>query len=132
MPDITAWEGYLLPAFTLQPIVENALVHGCELKRGQTRVEITVLETEEDLQIRVSDNGIGMNEKTLSSLCEALAASSVEPSPSEKSVGLVNIARRVKLKYGQAYGLTISSTQGEGTDVTLHLPKEGGKACIER
>lgn len=132
LPDITNWEGYLLPAFTLQPLVENALVHGCELKRGQTSVEITIQETEEDLQVTVSDNGIGMSEQMLSSLREALTAPSVEPSRSEKSVGLVNIARRVKLKYGEAYGLTLSSTLGEGTAVTLHLPKEGAKSCIGR
>jgi two-component system sensor histidine kinase YesM len=130
LPDITNWEEYLLPAFTLQPLVENALVHGCELKRGQTRVEITIQETEGDLQVTVSDNGIGMSEQTLEGLREALTAPSVEPTQSEKSVGLVNIARRVKLIYGEAYGLTLSSIQGEGTTVTLRLPKEGGKSCI--
>jgi two-component system sensor histidine kinase YesM len=132
LPDITNWEEYLLPAFTLQPLVENALVHGCELKRGQTRVEITIQETGGDLQVTVSDNGIGMSEQTLEGLREALAAPSVEPTQSEKSVGLVNIARRVKLIYGEAYGLTLSSIQGEGTTVTLRLPKEGGKSCIGR
>jgi len=130
LPDITSREGYLLPALTLQPLVENALVHGCELKRGKTRVEITVMEKGDDLLVQVSDNGMGMSEETLAGLREALAAPSVEPSQSEKGVGLVNIARRVKLKYGEAYGLTVSSTLGEGTDVLLRLPKEGGKSCI--
>ena len=132
LPDITCREGYLLPAFTLQPLVENALVHGCELKRGKTRVDITVFETEDDLRMTVSDNGIGMSEETLAGLREALEAASIEPAQSEKGIGLVNIARRVKLKYGQAYGLTLSSALGEGTSVTLRLPKEGGKACIAR
>ncbi len=127
LPDTKNWEGYLLPAFTLQPLVENALVHGCELKRGQTRVEITIRETEEDLRVTVNDNGIGMSEKTLKSLRETLAAPTTELSQSDNSVGLVNIARRIKLKYGNEYGLTLSSVLGEGTIVTLRLPKEGDK-----
>ena len=132
LPDVTPWENYLLPALTVQPLVENALVHGCEPKRGKTRIDIAICETESELRITVTDDGIGMSEATAEALREALIAPTVEPLPGESGVGLVNIARRVKLKYGEAYGLTIESRDGEGTTVILRLPLEGGAPCSVR
>lgn len=129
LPDVAKWEHYQLPALTVQPLVENALVHGCEPKRGKTQITLSVCETESELQIMVTDDGIGMNEPTLVALREALTAPTVEPLTGESGVGLVNIARRVKLRFGEPYGLTIESHEGEGTAVTLHLPLEGGDAC---
>ncbi len=126
LPDASAWEAYRLPALTVQPLVENALVHGCEPKRGQTRIDVSIAETEGELLLTVKDNGVGMDDTTLSCIREALAAPTVEPEGVETGgVGLTNIARRVRLKYGDAYGLTIDSQAGEGTTVTLHLPREG-------
>ncbi|MCE5342424.1 MAG: sensor histidine kinase [Eubacteriales bacterium] len=129
LPDVSKWENYLLPALTIQPLVENALVHGCEPKRGRTQITLSVAETESELQIIVTDNGMGMNEATMARLRESLCAPTVEPSSGENGVGLVNITRRVKLKFGEPYGLTLTSVTGEGTTVTLHLPLEGGEAC---
>ncbi|MEA5016622.1 MAG: sensor histidine kinase [Candidatus Limiplasma sp.] len=126
------WSEYLLPALTLQPIVENAVVYGCEPKRGSTHIEVSLEETEEELRILIQDNGMGMAADKLAALREALAESTVEPSPNETGVGLVNISRRVKLKFGQRYGLTIESRPGEGTRVTLHLPLKGETPCTER
>lgn len=131
LPDVSKWGHYRLPALTIQPLVENALVHGCEPKRGKTQITITLQETETELLIAVADNGIGMEARTVTALREALAAPTVEPLQGESSVGLVNISRRVKLKFGEIYGLTIQSLEGEGTAVTLHLPLEGGAPCIE-
>ena len=65
---------------------------------------------------------MGMNGEKLSTLRAALAEGTVEPTQSDTGIGLVNIARRVKLRFGMAYGLTIDSREGEGTTVTLHLP----------
>ncbi len=132
LPDVTRWERYQLPALSVQPLVENALVHGCEPKRGKTQIALSIAETETELQIIVTDNGIGMNGPTLAALREALTASTVEPLPGESGVGLVNIARRVKLRFGEPYGLTIESREGEGTEVSLHLPLEGGDVCTVR
>lgn len=129
LPDVSKWERYQLPALSVQPLVENALVHGCEPKRGKTQITLSIAETESELQITVTDDGIGMNEPTLAALREALTASTIEPLPGESGVGLVNIARRVKLRFGEPYGLTIESREGEGTVVTLHLPLEGGGTC---
>ena len=126
LPDATAWEAYRLPALTVQPLVENALVHGCEPKRGQTRIDVSICNTQGALQLTVTDNGVGMDEATLAGIREALAAPTVEPEGVEAGgVGLTNIARRVRLKYGDAYGLSVDSRAGAGTTVTLRLPLEG-------
>ena len=58
-------------------------------------------------------------------LQEALRQPSTDPEQAESGVGLVNIARRIKLKFGLEYGLTFQSTKGEGTSVTLNLPLQG-------
>ena len=125
LPDVSLWESYRLPALTLQPLVENALVHGCEPKRGSASIALTISQQEDELQLTVEDNGLGMESATLEKLRSDLAMVTTEPAPMSGGVGLVNIARRVKLKFGQAYGLTIEARAGEGTCVTLHLPAKG-------
>ena len=126
LPDVSHYDTYLVPALTIQPIVENALVHGCELKRGNARIIISLTESEKELLITVQDNGLGMDTDQERKLQEALNQPSTNPEQAEGGVGLVNIARRIKLKFGLEYGLTFESRQGEGTSVTLHLPLRGG------
>lgn len=122
LPDITPWRAYQLPALTLQPLIENALVHGCERKRGSANITVAIHHTQSEMQITITDNGLGMDAGRLQALREALWETSVEPTSAEASVGLLNIARRIRLKFGNDYGLTIESAEGEGTCVTLHLP----------
>ena len=125
LPDVTEWETYLLPALTIQPIVENALVHGCEPKRGGAKIIVTLEETADALLLRVRDNGLGMEEEKERRLQEALAQSTIDPEKQEGGVGLVNIARRVKLRFGPEYGLHFETKMGQGTCVTLRLPPKG-------
>ena len=125
LPDVTAWETYLLPALTIQPIVENALVHGCEPKRGGAQITVTLEETADALLLRVQDNGLGMEEEKERHLQEALAQSTFDPEKQEGGVGLVNIARRVQLRFGPEYGLRFETKRGQGTCVTLRLPPKG-------
>ena len=125
LPDVTAWETYLLPALTIQPIVENALVHGCEPKRGGAKITVTLKETADALLLCVQDNGLGMEEEKERHLQEALAQSTVDPEKQEGGVGLVNIARRVQLRFGPEYGLRFETKRGQGTCVTLRLPPKG-------
>ncbi len=131
LPDASSYRDYRLPAFTLQPLVENALVHGFERKRGGARIEISIRHTAEEMQIDVADDGMGMDADKLDALRAALAETTVHPANEEASVGLVNIARRIRLKFGDAYGLTIVSTPAEGTRVTLHLPPKEEPPCTE-
>lgn len=130
LPDIGSLESYALPALTLQPLVENALVHGCEPKRGSACVNISISNAPDALLIVISDNGMGMEADTLARVRAELADASMEPATADAGVGLVNIARRVKLKFGAEYGLSITSAVGEGTCVTLRLPLKGETSCI--
>ena len=134
LPDVTEWETYLLPALTIQPIVENALVHGCEPKRGGAKIIVTLEETADALLLRVRDNGLGMEEEKERRLQEALAQSTIDPDKQEGGVGLVNIARRVKLRFGPEYGLHFETKMGQGTCVTLRLPPKGEAhvSCVDR
>lgn len=125
LPDVTAWETYLLPALTIQPIVENALVHGCEPKRGGAQITVTLKETADALLLCVQDNGLGMEEEKERHLQEALTQSMFDPEKQEGGVGLVNIARRVQLRFGPEYGLRFETKRGQGTCVTLRLPPKG-------
>jgi len=116
---------YILPAMTVQPLVENALVHGCEPKRGGTHIAVTAAHNGSELTITVEDNGVGMEEAQLARIKDSLAENTAELPGSKhppQSVGLINISRRVKLKFGSNYGLTITSKAGQGTKVALHLP----------
>ncbi len=132
LPDVSHLETYLLPALTLQPIVENALVHGCEPRRGNAQIRISLTETQRELLITVQDNGVGMEAEQAQLMHDALRQPSTNPEQAEGGVGLVNIARRIKLRFGMEYGLTFETKQGEGTSVTLHLPPQGGVPCIGR
>lgn len=125
LPDISALDTVLLPELTIQPIVENALVHGCEPKRGKTHIDISITSNEENLNITVSDNGIGMSREKLQSLLDAIARPAEAPGQENGGVGLVNISRRIQLKYGEQYGLEISHNEGNGLRVTLRLPLRG-------
>lgn len=103
----------------LQPVVENSILHGLERVKYNGQIAIKVeREPEDTLIIRISDNGMGMSEEELSAVNESLLVYD----RSTTSIGLTNIHHRIKLFYGDAYGIQIQSHRGEGTVVTLTLP----------
>ncbi|HHV11630.1 MAG TPA: histidine kinase [Clostridiales bacterium] len=104
----------------IQPIIENALTYGGGGVKGQLEVIITGKKEGDLLRILVSDNGAGMPEKTLERQKKRLAESIQDFSP--KGISLVNINQRIKLYYGDAYGLEIESKEGEGTIITFIVP----------
>ena len=101
------------------------MVHGCEPKRGGAQITVTLKETADALLLCVQDNGLGMEEEKERHLQEALAQSTFDPEKQEGGVGLVNIARRVQLRFGPEYGLRFETKRGQGTCVTLRLPPKG-------
>lgn len=114
-----------LPKLTLQPILENAIIHGTELKLGGGNITIDLESTETRLLIRVSDNGVGMDEKTLFQLNSRLGKNALSVQKEEQSKGglaLVNVDHRIRLLFGDEYGLHVFSVKGCGTDVELTLP----------
>ncbi|XEC94895.1 sensor histidine kinase [Paenibacillus tarimensis] len=117
-PDIN--RGFI-PKLTLQPVVENAIQHGLEAVRGICRIEVVAERYGEHIEIVVSDNGPGMDAEKL----EALRMGKVVSK--KTGIGLKNIEDRIKLMFGETYGIRISSEPGKGTSVTILLPYHGGE-----
>lgn len=111
-----------VPALLLQPLAENAIVHGVEGMTEGAVVYISVArETRADedrLVVRISDNGTGMDEGTLSRQRTLSADSEDDPG----HFGLASVIRRIHIFYGPPYGLQVDSTPGGGTNVTVTLP----------
>ncbi|MFA9464942.1 MAG: histidine kinase [Velocimicrobium sp.] len=112
--------GDSIPRISIQPIVENALNHGLRNKRGTKRIEINVFEENEKLQIIVKDNGVGMNAEEMNARLNENNKDFVETG---SSIGLLNINARMKMLYGQEFGLSILSEPNEGTSVYLIMPR---------
>lgn len=102
-----------VPKMFLQPIVENAIIHGFALRTSGGLLRITGHEAEGALVFTVEDNGQGMDEETLASALN----------PEAPGVGMANVLNRIKLLYGEAYGVKIRSARDQGTRVTVRLPR---------
>ncbi len=119
---------YLIPALSLQPIVENSVIHGCESKKTLTIITITSIEEQDYIRLVIKDNGIGMAPSVLSTLRNKLAngteaTNEINISDKGSGIGLINVNRRIKIKYGDHYGIKVYSLIDEGTTVELCLPK---------
>jgi len=108
-----------VPRLSLQPLVENAISHGLRNKRGDKRIRISARQTEAEILVTIADNGVGMSEEMLASL---RAIDPEQVLSAGTSIGLLNIAARLKLIFGRDYGLEVGSSAEEGTAVTLHIP----------
>ncbi|NLL67882.1 MAG: histidine kinase [Clostridiaceae bacterium] len=113
---------------TLQPIVENAIIHGLERKISDGLLKIRIELTASRLLITISDNGIGMYEEQLENLNAHLNAAFFESdhweNTSHGGIALINVNNRIKLLYGEEYGLYIYSIKDKGTDVQITLPRK--------
>jgi two-component system sensor histidine kinase YesM len=107
----------------LQPVVENAVIHGIK-PHGKGSIIITVETKGKDLHIRVHDDGIGMEEAVVSRLIARLETDYKVPKTHEShdSIGLKNVHDRLRYRYGVPYGLSIESTPGKGSVILLTLP----------
>lgn len=118
--------GCLIPRLTLQPIVENAIFHGLEAREEGGIVTVRLERCGDYLVIRVSDNGVGISESQLLKINENLRVStlSVEPSVGKRGSGIAlsNISRRIRLTFGEPYGITVLSFPNMGTDVEISIP----------
>ena len=107
-----------IPQFILQPIMENAVVHAFGDASSGYFIRIHSSACDNVLHILVEDNGRGMEKNKLHSLQLSLNR---DEAPDE-SIGLVNVNQRIRLFYGESYGLQISSTPGKGTRIEILLP----------
>lgn len=123
------WEEIMncrIPKLTLQPILENSIIHGTELKIGTGNLYICFARTQDRLLIRISDDGVGMDEETLTKLNRKLGKSSGPLASQEEEkrggIALVNVNNRIHLIFGDEYGIHVYSVPQSGTDVEITLP----------
>jgi two-component system sensor histidine kinase YesM len=117
----------------LQPLVENAILHGLEKKQGDGLLTITCALQDDMLVIEVRDNGKGMPPERLEQLREqlqsldadTLLAVSEAKTAAKSSYGLWNVKARLKLHYGSRTDMEIDSRENEGTSVTIRIPIGG-------
>lgn len=107
-----------MPQFILQPIMENSVIHGFEDGSHGFSIRIRAFCREEKLLLYVQDNGKGMDEQELELLRESMERTETE----EGSIGLANVHQRIRLFYGEEYGLRINSRAEFGTEVEISLP----------
>ena len=113
---------YSIPKITLQPIVENALFHGILEKKSKSgSITVTGKRENELICLQITDDGIGIPSEQLKGLLEDKNHLET-PDETGSHYGLHNINRRIRLQYGEAYGLSFESISGKGTTVSLLLP----------
>lgn len=115
--------------FILQPIIENSMVHGFENQEGLLEIKLRFSINEKDeLIIRITDNGKGMDEKSLEEMNTIMsvgneASDVADRGIRDRGIGLENINQRLKLFYGDAYGIKMESNTYEGTTTIISIPE---------
>ena len=111
--------GYEVIKLTLQPLVENAIFHGIEAKNEEGIIIVESSVEGEILNITVSDDGLGMSEERLDCLRKSLKS---DENRTGRTIGIFNVLNRIRIYFGQEYGLTVDSMEGIGTTITIRLP----------
>lgn len=115
----------MIPKMILQPLVENAIYHGLEptSRRGSLQITCEII-PEKSLVIKIMDNGVGVDPEKLQELITELSGTGrMKPAGTGMRIGIVNVNNRLKLIYGDGYGIDIKSRVNEGTEITLNLPE---------
>ena len=114
-------EKYEMFPLLLQPLVENSIIHGIVSTTENIYVQVTILERNNNLVIKVIDNGAGISPSKIGELIKELDETATHHEKSN-GIGLHNVSKRVKLYYGDNYGINMQSELGMGTTVTIYLP----------
>ena len=118
-PGLEPRKALILP-FLIQPIVENAVIHGFSTKKKGGKITIDALRRDNNVIIHVTDNGQGISPEQLEELTRRFSKAGEEVATAH--IGMANVSDRIKLHYGPEYGLSISSQLGAGTTVTIQIP----------
>lgn len=111
-------EDYMILPLILQPIVENAIVHGLEKKEDAGHIFIEIRKQKEEVIVLVRDDGTGIEAGKLAEIQKELKNTRLKG----EHIGICNVQHRIHLKYGNEYGVSIDSKEGDGTLVTVRLP----------
>ncbi|WP_077616533.1 sensor histidine kinase [Caenibacillus caldisaponilyticus] len=118
-----------MPNLTLQPLVENAFIHGVESYENGGEIRLRIKDMDEAVLVEIADNGVGMDAETVRRLLQwddhETDPREAPPSPSGHSTGLgfKNVVRRLQLFFDRTDIVTVDSAPGKGTTVSLRLPK---------
>jgi sensor histidine kinase YesM len=115
-------ESHCVLRFILQPIVENAIVHGMSEFETSGTVEISAYEKDNVLYISIVDDGVGMDNSKIEELMEYINSDKTDIHDKKKSIGIRNVNQRIKFSCGNQYGIIIKSHPGEGSRFLLKLP----------
>ncbi len=111
---------YQIPKITIQPIVENALYHGIKNKRGGGTIVVSGKDEGETMLIQVKDDGKGMKPERLKEINKDLSGDKLE---NTAIYGLYNVNERIRLSFGEEYGINVESTYEVGSCISIRLPK---------
>jgi two-component system sensor histidine kinase YesM len=110
---------YSIPKLTLQPVVENAILHGIlEKETKEGTIVLTGWTEDEDIVLLISDDGVGIPANKLPTILSGTGQSS----SGGTNIAIYNTHRRLQILYGDRYGLTYSSKPGQGTEVLIRIP----------
>lgn len=123
---------YLIPRLIIQPVIENAIFHGFEDVLSDGRITIEVMLTETTMILVISDNGKGIDGKTLQKLNDKIHSPQMDLEEEtgagrgqrNTGIALPNIHKRIQLLFGPEYGVNVYSTVGQGTDVEIIMPAD--------
>ena len=112
-----ATRGTVVPAMSVQPLVENAVRHGVERRAGRGRVTISAEIVGGDVELRVSDDGVGIERERLGAVLAGAGG----------GIGVANVDARLRATFGERYALRIESEVGEGTTAVMTVPNLRGE-----
>ncbi|MBP3218368.1 MAG: histidine kinase, partial [Lachnospiraceae bacterium] len=120
-------EDCLVIKFLLQPLLENAIIHGFEGKHGMGELIIEAHKAGQNLELSILDNGIGMTQEEIDALLEGKTGKT----GGYNSIGVQNVQEHIRMMYGEEYGIHYSSVKGEYTRVTVLVPLEYAEETVE-
>ncbi|MBU9712580.1 cache domain-containing sensor histidine kinase [Evansella tamaricis] len=130
-------EDFSILKIVLQPIVENAIYHGIKERRGPGHISIVAKKHRNNLVIQIQDDGKGMTNEKLEELKDSLASfftkdDDVQSMGATKGYGIVNVHARLKLTFGEDYGVKMESELDKGTLVTIYHPLLKGNIIVDK
>ncbi|MBP1963251.1 sensor histidine kinase [Paenibacillus aceris] len=112
----------LVPKFSIQPVVENSIIHGIEPVLSTIKITISAIRNMEDNSfiVRIQDTGVGISEQTLQNIRRSLEQR--DAMEDGTNIGIINVHRRIRLLFGECYGISIESKVEHGVVVDIKLP----------
>lgn len=112
----------MIPKLLVQPILENAIIHGVEDKIEESIIIVSIFRQNQDLYVIVEDDGVGMNQEAIERILDENSKIQGE----HTSIGVKNVNQRIKMVFGNECGMQIQSVLGDGTKITLRMKVHDG------